>query len=150
MRVVVQRVTRASVRIGGEVHAAIGRGLLVLVGVWTGDGEEDAEWLAGKVAALRVFDDEEGVMNRSVEETGGEVLAVSQFTLMARTRRGNRPSYVDAAGPEVAVPLYEAFVAGLERRLGRAVPTGVFGADMEVELVNDGPVTILMDSRNRV
>lgn len=121
-----------------------------MVGVGWEDTAEDAGWLATKIANLRIFDDGEGVMNRSVAETGGEVLVVSQFTLMARTRRGNRPSYVDAAGGEVAVPLYEEFVRAVEEALGKPVQTGVFGADMEVELVNDGPVTIVMDSRNRV
>lgn len=136
--------------VGGEVRSRIGEGMMVLVGVGWEDTGEDAEWLAGKVAGLRIFDDGEGVMNRSVVETGGEVMVVSQFTLMARTRRGNRPSYVDAAGGEVAVPLYEGFVRAVEKATGRKVATGVFGADMEVELVNDGPVTIVMDSRNRV
>lgn len=124
--------------------------MVVLVGVGWEDTAEDAGWLAAKIANLRIFDDGEGVMNRSVAETGGEVLVVSQFTLMARTRRGNRPSYVDAAGGEVAVPLYEGFVRAVEEALGKPVQTGVFGADMQVELVNDGPVTIVMDSRNRV
>lgn len=124
--------------------------MVVLVGVGWEDTAEDAGWLAAKIANLRIFDDGEGVMNRSVVETGGEVMVVSQFTLMARTRRGNRPSYVDAAGGEVAVPLYEGFVRAVEEALGKAVQTGVFGADMQVELVNDGPVTIVMDSRNRV
>lgn len=150
MRVVIQRVRRASVSVGGEVRSRIGAGMMVLVGVGWEDTGEDGEWLAAKIAGLRIFDDGEGVMNRSVVETGGEVMVVSQFTLMARTRRGNRPSYVDAAGGEVAVPLYEGFVRAVEKATGRKVATGVFGADMEVELVNDGPVTIVMDSRNRV
>ena len=149
MRVLIQRVTQASVAIAGETTAAIGAGMLVLVGIEEADGAEDIGWLTGKIARLRVFDDEQGVMNRSVLDTGGEVLVVSQFTLMASTRKGNRPSYIRAARPEVAVPLYEAFVRGLERQLGRAVPTGTFGADMQVSLVNDGPVTIWMDSKQK-
>ena len=149
MRVLIQRVTQASVAIAGETTAAIGAGLLVLVGIEEADGAEDIEWLTDKITRLRVFDDEQGVMNRSVLDAGGEVMVVSQFTLMASTRKGNRPSYIRAARPEVAVPLYEAFVRGLERQLGRAVPTGTFGADMQVSLVNDGPVTIWMDSKRK-
>lgn len=150
MRVVIQRVTQASVSIDGVVTGAIGAGMLVLVGICAEDGREDIEWLAAKLAGLRIFDDEYGVMNRSVVETGGSVLVVSQFTLMARTKKGNRPSYIDAAPPEIAIPLYEQFVQVLERETGKEVPTGRFGADMQVALVNDGPVTILIDSKNRL
>jgi D-tyrosyl-tRNA(Tyr) deacylase len=145
----VQRVAEASVRVEGVVTGAIGPGLLVLVGITDGDGADDRDWLVRKLVALRVFDDAEGVMNRSVQDVGGGVLAVSQFTLYASTRKGNRPSYTGAARPEVAQPLFDAFVAALTRELGHAVPTGVFGAHMEVRLVNDGPVTLLLDSRRR-
>lgn len=147
MRVVLQRVTEASVAISGEIRSAIGRGLLVLVGVEQGDTADDADWLARKTATLRIFDDAEGVMNRSVVDVGGDVLAVSQFTLTASTRKGNRPSYIRAAGHETAIPLYEAYCAGVGRETGREVKRGVFGADMQVSLVNDGPVTIIIDSR---
>jgi len=147
MRLVIQRVMRASVEIGGECVSSIGQGLLVLVGVEVGDTEEDMEWLAGKSAALRIFDDENGVMNRSVTDIGGEVLAVSQFTLTASTRKGNRPSYIRAAGHDLAVPLYESYCEKLSLAIGRPVGRGVFGADMKVSLVNDGPVTIIIDSR---
>ncbi|MDE7073487.1 MAG: D-tyrosyl-tRNA(Tyr) deacylase [Odoribacter sp.] len=132
------------------MHSEIGGGMLVLVGIEAADGEEDIEWLTGKICNLRIFNDEEGVMNRSVLETGGDVLAVSQFTLMARTKKGNRPSYIDAAKPEISVPLYERFVEALGKELQKEVRTGVFGADMQVELVNDGPVTIWIDSKNRM
>ena len=150
MRVVLQRVREASVTIDGKVRSAIGPGLLVLLGVGPDDGQEDLDWLVRKVAGLRIFDDEAGVMNRSVVEVGGEALVVSQFTLMASTRKGNRPSYTGAAGHAVAIPLYEAFCQALSRQIGRPVGTGEFGADMQVSLVNDGPVTICIDSRNRI
>ena len=149
MRVLIQRVTQASVAVGGRAVSAIGPGLVVLLGIGEADGADDIEWLAGKIARLRVFDDAAGVMNRSVVDAGGDVLVVSQFTLMASTHKGNRPSYIRAAAPQVAVPLYEAFVRELELKLNRRVPTGVFGADMQVSLVNDGPVTIWMDSKRR-
>ena len=149
MRVVIQRVSSASVSIGGKVRSAIGAGLLVLLGVGHDDGPEDVDWLVRKVAGLRIFDDEAGVMNRSVVEVGGEALVVSQFTLMAATKKGNRPSYVGAAGHEIAVPLYESFCQALTEAVGRPVGTGEFGADMQVALVNDGPVTICIDSKNR-
>lgn len=149
MRIVIQRVTRASVTIGGELYSSIRTGLMVLVGVEHGDTPEDARWLVAKTAALRIFPDEYGVMNRSVMDVGGEVLAVSQFTLTASTRKGNRPSYIRAAGHDEATPLYEFYCVELERSLGRDVRRGVFGADMQVELVNDGPVTIIIDSRIR-
>lgn len=147
MRLVIQRVTEASVTIGGKLHSSIGKGLMILVGVETGDTEADAEWLASKTVALRIFNDEDGVMNRSVADVDGQVLAVSQFTLTASTRKGNRPSYIRAAGHDVAVPLYERFCRLVEARLGKPTATGVFGADMQVALVNDGPVTIIIDSR---
>lgn len=147
MRLVIQRVREASVSIDGEKVSAIGKGLLVLVGVETGDTEEDVKWLVGKTAGLRIFDDENGVMNRSIQDIDGEALAVSQFTLTASTRRGNRPSYIRAAGHELAVPLYEKYCDSLAEALGKPVCRGVFGADMKVALVNDGPVTIIIDSK---
>lgn len=147
MRLVIQRVREASVSIDGEKVSAIGKGLLVLVGVETGDTEEDVKWLVGKTAGLRIFDDENGVMNRSVQDIGGEALAVSQFTLTASTRRGNRPSYIRAASHELAVPLYEKYCDSLADALDKPVGHGVFGADMKVALVNDGPVTIIIDSK---
>ena len=147
MRLVIQRVKEASVSIDGEKVSAIGKGLLVLVGVETGDTEDDVKWLVGKTAGLRIFDDENGVMNRSIQDIDGEALAVSQFTLTASTRRGNRPSYIRAAGHELAVPLYEKYCDLLAEALGKPVCRGVFGADMKVALVNDGPVTIIIDSK---
>lgn len=151
MRVVVQRAASAQVETGGEVVARIGGGLLVLAGFEADDaapgGADDIAWMAGKIARLRVFSDAAGVMNRSVREAGGEVLAVSQFTLFAATRKGSRPSWSRAAPPDVAAPLFARFVAQLEREVGRPVPSGVFGADMRVHLVNDGPVTLIIDSR---
>lgn len=149
MRLVIQRVNRASVEIDGELHSAIGAGLMVLVGVADGDTIDDARWLAAKTIAMRIFDDEAGVMNRSVADVGGEVLAVSQFTLNASTKKGNRPSYIHAAGHDVAIPLYDAYCEMLEEGLGRPTKKGVFGADMQVALINDGPVTIVIDSKLR-
>lgn len=149
MRAVIQRVESASVSIDGAVKSAIGQGLLVLLGVGHEDCQEDLEWLVKKVAGLRIFNDEAGVMNRSVVEVGGEALVVSQFTLMASTKKGNRPSYIGAAGHEKAIPMYEAFCAALTEAIGRPVGTGEFGADMKVALVNDGPVTICIDTKNR-
>ena len=149
MRALVQRVREASVTVDGRVTGAIGAGLLVLAGVSTDDAAEDRDWLARKIVAMRIFDDDAGVMNRSVAETGGGVLAVSQFTLYASTRKGNRPSWSGAASPQVAQPAFETFVASLARELGRPVATGEFGAHMEVALVNDGPVTIWLDSTTR-
>lgn len=149
MRAVVQRVQRAAVEIEGQTVAQIEQGLLILLGVTDGDTSEDVAWLAGKIARLRIFADEAQAMNRSLAEVGGQALVVSQFTLYASTRRGNRPSFIAAARPETAVPLYEAFVEALRQETGREVPTGVFGADMQVSLVNDGPVTILIDSQVR-
>jgi D-tyrosyl-tRNA(Tyr) deacylase len=149
MRAVIQRVSEARVTIGGTVKAAIGRGLLVLLGVEENDTDEDVAWLSGKIVRLRIFDDAEGRMNCSVLDVGGEILVVSQFTLFASTRKGHRPSWSRAARPELAVPLYETFVARVAQELGRPVHTGEFGAHMAVSLTNDGPVTILMDTRLR-
>lgn len=149
MRAVIQRVSAASLVIDEREHAAIGRGLLVLLGVEEADNAEDIEWLSGKLVRLRIFPDAEGVMNLSVQDTGGEILVVSQFTLFASTKKGNRPSYSRAARPETAIPLYEAFVRRVENDVGRPVRTGVFAADMKITLTNDGPVTILIDSKNR-
>lgn len=149
MRAVIQRVLRASVAVGGQAKAAIGAGLLVLVGVEEADTTADIEWLSGKLVRLRVFPDDQGVMNRSVQETGGDLLVISQFTLFASTKKGNRPSYIRAAKPEVAIPLYQAFVHKLSEDLGKPVQTGEFGADMKVSLTNDGPVTIIIDTKTR-
>ena len=149
MRLLIQRVREASVTIEGEVRSQIGQGLLVLVGIEEADGDEDIEWVAGKLLRLRIFDDEQGVMNLDVQQVGGELLIVSQFTLFASTRKGNRPSYIRSAGEAISRPLYERFVRRVEELSGRAVGTGEFGADMQVALVNDGPVTIWIDSRNR-
>ncbi|HPY31758.1 MAG TPA: D-aminoacyl-tRNA deacylase [Verrucomicrobiota bacterium] len=149
MRAVIQRVSEARVVIGDAVRGQIGRGLLVLVAVEDADTEADLEWLSGKIARLRIFNDAAGVMNLSVAEIGGEVLVVSQFTLFASTRKGNRPSYVRSAKPEVAIPLYEKFVARLAQDLGWPVQTGEFGARMTVSLVNDGPVTLIVDSKQK-
>jgi D-tyrosyl-tRNA(Tyr) deacylase len=148
MRAVIQRVSQASVTIDQTERAGIGTGLLVLVGIEESDGADDVEWLAGKITRLRVFNDSNGVMNLSVQEMSGELLVVSQFTLHASTKKGNRPSYIRAARPEIAIPLYEHFLRALERETGREVQRGEFGADMKVALVNDGPVTILLDSKN--
>ena len=149
MRVVIQRAKQASVEISGKEAASIGRGLLLLVGIEDADGAEDIEWLSSKIVNLRIFDDADGVMNLSVKDVSGEILLVSQFTLHASTKKGNRPSYIQAARPEVAIPLYESFIRALESNLGKAVQTGVFGANMQVGLVNDGPVTILIDTKDR-
>ena len=149
MRLLIQRVRSASVDIDGRRFSEIGAGLLVFVGVGTDDTPEDAEYLAGKLVRLRIFDDQAGVMNLDVAQIGGQVLAVSQFTLLASTRKGNRPSYVRAAPEAISKPLYESFVRRVEELLGRKVPTGRFGAEMQVPLVNDGPATIWMDSKNR-
>lgn len=149
MRAVIQRVSRASVTIDQREHAAIDAGLLVLVGIEENDGPDDVEWLAAKIARLRVFNDTSGVMNLCVSEIGGGLLVVSQFTLHASTKKGNRPSYIRSARPEIAVPIYEEFLRALERTSGRPVQSGRFGADMKVSLVNDGPVTILIDTKTR-
>ena len=147
MRAVIQRVSEASVTIGGEVKASIQHGLLVLLGIEETDTPEDVEWLSGKIIRLRIFDDAEGVMNRSVQEVQGGILLISQFTLFASTRKGNRPSYSRAARPEIAIPVYESFIHRLTQDFGRQIQTGEFGADMKVSLINDGPVTISIDSK---
>ncbi len=149
MRAVIQRVSSASVSIDGKEKSAIGEGLLILLGIGHEDGQEDIDWLVKKIAGLRIFNDDAGIMNRSVVDVGGEALVVSQFTLMASTRKGNRPSYMGAAGHEMAIPLYEQFCDALSVAIGRPVGTGEFGADMKVALVNDGPVTIGMDTKNK-
>lgn len=149
MKAVIQRVISASVTINGTVKSAIGPGLLILLGIGHEDGTEDIDWLVRKIAGLRIFNDENGVMNRSILETGGEIIVVSQFTLMASTKKGNRPSYIGAAGHEKAIPLYEQFCNALSAAIGKPVGTGEFGADMKVSLVNDGPVTICMDTKNK-
>ena len=146
---VVQRVSRAKIRVNGRFKGQIGQGLVVLVGIEDADGEEDVRWLSGKLVRLRIFNDEQGLMNRSVQDIGGDILVVSQFTLFASTKKGNRPSFIRAAKPEKAIPVYEAFVRQLEQELGRPVLTGEFGAHMEIELVNDGPVTILIDTKQK-
>jgi D-tyrosyl-tRNA(Tyr) deacylase len=149
MRVVLQRVTSASVTVSEKTVGEIQKGLLVLVGIEDADTQEDIDWLVTKITQLRIFPDENEVMNLSVEEVNGELLVVSQFTLHAATKKGNRPSYIKAARPEVAIPLYEKFVSALENKLGKKVPTGIFGADMKVAILNDGPVTIIIDSKNK-
>ena len=149
MRAVIQRASEASVTIGGQVRGSIGLGFVVLLGIEDTDTAGDIEWLCGKIARLRVFNDDNGLMNCSLADFGGDVLLISQFTLHASTRKGNRPSFTRAARPEVAIPLYEQFIATLERELGQAVQTGEFGADMKVSLINDGPVTLTIDTKNR-
>ncbi len=149
MRIVIQRVSEASVTIDGVCKSAIGWGLLVLVGIECDDSKEDIDWLCKKITQLRIFDDENGVMNRSVMDINGEILVISQFTLHASTKKGNRPSYIKAAKPELSIPLYEQFCKELSCSLGKEVGTGIFGADMKVRLLNDGPVTILMDTKNK-
>ncbi len=150
MIVVIQRASEASVKIGGIVKASIAQGLMILIGIEEADGEEDVSWLANKILNLRIFPDEDEVMNKSLIDVDGEILLISQFTLHASTKKGNRPSYIKAAKPDIAIPLYEQMIHKLEEDLGKTISTGEFGADMKVSLVNDGPVTILMDSKNRV
>lgn len=149
MRVVIQRVKEASVVADGVFRASIGPGLMVLVGIEDVDNQEDVRWISSKIVQLRVFNDEQGVMNRSLLDTGGEILLVSQFTLHASTKKGNRPSYIKASKPPIAIPLYEQLITQLTADLGKPICTGVFGADMQVSLVNDGPVTIFIDSQNK-
>jgi D-tyrosyl-tRNA(Tyr) deacylase len=149
MRAVVQRVKHASVTIGGSLHTAIGCGLMILLGIEDADGQEDIQWLSKKFIQLRIFNDEYGVMNLPLTEIGGDILIISQFTLFAATKKGNRPSYLGASKPENAKPLYNKMISHLEAELGRKIQTGIFGADMQVEILNDGPVTILMDSKQR-
>ncbi|MCF8374542.1 MAG: D-tyrosyl-tRNA(Tyr) deacylase [Bacteroidales bacterium] len=149
MRAVIQRVSKASVSIAGQVRSEIGLGLLVLLGIENADADEDIQWLSKKISQLRIFNDEHDVMNLSIQDVGGELICVSQFTLHAKTKKGNRPSYIHAAPPEIAIPLYEKFVAQMENDLGKPVGTGEFGAMMEVSLVNDGPVTIVIDTKRK-
>lgn len=149
MRVVIQRVTEARCRIDNKIHSSIGRGLMILVGITHNDSTEDIAWLAKKIADMRIFDDSEGVMNLSVKDVAGEVMIISQFTLHALTKKGNRPSWINAAPEAVSRPLYEAFIAAVESAIGGKVATGSFGADMQIELTNDGPVTICMDTKHR-
>lgn len=149
MRTVIQRVQHCSVTIDGQIKSKIDKGMLVLVGIEDRDTQEDIEWLSKKIANLRIFDDENGVMNRSVIEADGQIMIVSQFTLHASTKKGNRPSYIHASKPDIAIPMYEAFCVEMELQLGKEVATGSFGADMKIELLNDGPVTILIDSQNK-
>ncbi|RED24509.1 D-tyrosyl-tRNA(Tyr) deacylase [Flavobacterium cutihirudinis] len=149
MRVVIQRVSEASVTVDGQKTADIQKGLLVLVGIEDADTQEDIDWLAGKIVKMRIFGDENDVMNCSVQDIDGDIIAVSQFTLHASTKKGNRPSYIKAAKPDFAIPMYESFVKALEKELNKKIQTGIFGADMKVSLLNDGPVTIIMDSKNR-
>lgn len=149
MRIVIQRTKHASVTINGTCKSTIGKGFMILVGIEESDGKEDIEWLCKKIVNLRVFDDENGVMNKSILDVDGEILVISQFTLHASTKKGNRPSYIRAAKPEISIPLYEQFCKELSLSLGREVKTGEFGADMKVELLNDGPVTICIDTKNK-
>lgn len=149
MRVVIQRVTEASVTIDGNINGQIGKGFMILVGIEELDNDEDIAWLSKKIINLRVFDDTKGVMNIPIKESGGEILLISQFTLMAMTAKGNRPSYIRAARPETAIPVYNKFIASLESELGKKIATGKFGADMKVALINDGPITILIDTKHK-
>lgn len=149
MRIVIQRVSEAAVRVNGNITGSIGKGLLVLMGIEDADTKEDIEWLSNKIVNIRIFDDADGVMNLSVKDTEGGILLVSQFTLHASTKKGNRPSYIKASKPDIAIPVYESMIAQLSLDLGKPVQTGIFGADMKVSLLNDGPVTIVIDSKNK-
>ncbi len=149
MRAVIQRVSKASVAIEGKINGTIGKGLLVLIGIEDADGDEDIAWLCNKIVSLRIFNDEAGIMNLSLLKVGGEILLVSQFTLQASIKKGNRPGYIKASKPPVAIPLYEKMIVQLEKDLGKPVAIGIFGADMQVQLVNDGPVTIIIDTKNK-
>ena len=149
MKAVIQRVSQASVTISNEKVADIGLGLLILVGIEDADAQEDIDWLTAKISQLRIFNDENGVMNKSVQDVDGDIIVVSQFTLHASTKKGNRPSYLKASKPTIAIPLYEAFVVSMEKSIGKKVQTGQFGADMKVSLLNDGPVTIIIDTKNK-
>ena len=149
MRVVIQRVTQANVVIEGNVNGQIENGMIILVGIEEADGDEDIAWLTKKIVNLRIFDDEKGVMNLSILDKGGDILLISQFTLHASTAKGNRPSYIKAAKPDISIPIYEKFIKSIETALGKKIATGIFGADMKVSLTNDGPVTIIIDSKNR-
>ncbi|MBE6229302.1 MAG: D-tyrosyl-tRNA(Tyr) deacylase [Bacteroidales bacterium] len=149
MRVVIQRVTQANVVIEGKTNGEIGNGMMILVGIEETDSDEDIAWLTKKIVNLRIFDDENGVMNLSILDKGGEILLISQFTLHASTAKGNRPSYIKAAKPDISVPIYERFIKSLETAMGKSIATGIFGADMKVSLTNDGPVTIIIDSKRK-
>jgi D-tyrosyl-tRNA(Tyr) deacylase len=149
MRIVIQRVTEASVTVNAKITGQVAGGLLVLMGVEDADTEEDIVWLSNKIVNLRIFNDAEGVMNLGIKETGGDILLVSQFTLHANTKKGNRPSYIKASKPDIAIPMYERMIRQLEQDLGKPIQTGIFGADMKVALLNDGPVTIIIDSKNK-
>ena len=149
MKAVIQRVRNASVEIEGTIKSSIEEGLLILLGIETSDNQEDIEWLSKKIAGLRIFNDDNGVMNKSLTEVNGEALVVSQFTLHASTKKGNRPSYIKAARPEIAIPLYESFIKSMQLHIDKPIGTGEFGADMKVELLNDGPVTIIIDTKNK-
>ena len=149
MIAVIQRVGKSQVSIAGTIKSSIGKGLMILVGIEEADGDEDIEWLSNKIINLRIFNDGDGVMNVSVKDDGGEILLISQFTLHASTKKGNRPSYIKAAKPDIAIPLYQKFIEALQTHLGKAIKTGAFGADMQVEIHNDGPVTIIIDTKNR-
>jgi D-tyrosyl-tRNA(Tyr) deacylase len=150
MIAVIQRVSRASVTIEGVEYSKIGAGLLVLIGIEDADSEDDIQWLAAKIVAMRIFNDDQGVMNLSVKDIGGDIIVVSQFTLHASTKKGNRPSYIKAAKPPIAIPLYERFINVVESEFGKKIGTGIFGSDMKVDLINDGPVTIIIDTKNKV
>jgi D-aminoacyl-tRNA deacylase len=149
MRVVIQRVSSASVTINGKISRSIKHGLLVFAGFEDADSKEDCEWISGKIVKIRIFDDEMGVMNKSIQDVEGDIMLVSQFTLHASTKKGNRPSYIKASKPEIAIPLYESFISILQNNLGKKIITGEFGADMQIELINNGPVTITIDSKNK-
>ncbi len=149
MRVVIQRVSEASVKIDNQIHGQIAQGLMILLGIETEDNQEDIDWLIKKILNLRIFDDKDGIMNLSLKDIDGEILLISQFTLHASTKKGNRPSYIKAAKPEISIPLYEKFIEQIEVALGKKISTGIFGADMKVALINDGPVTIIMDSKQK-
>ena len=149
MRVVIQRVSHASVKVEGSITGTIGAGLLVLLGIEDADGEDDIQWLSNKIVNLRIFNDEKGVMNISVKDIAGNILLISQFTLHASTKKGNRPSYIKASKPDIAIPIYEKMIEQLSIDLGKQIQTGIFGADMKIELLNDGPVTIVIDTRNK-
>lgn len=149
MRIVIQRVSDSSVEIEGQIKASTQKGLMILLGIEEADNQEDIEWLTNKIVNLRIFDDQDGVMNKSILDIKGDILLISQFTLHASTKKGNRPSYIKAAKPDIAIPLYEAFIETLEQKLGKSIGTGGFGADMKVNLTNDGPVTICMDTKNK-
>ncbi|MFK5891502.1 MAG: D-aminoacyl-tRNA deacylase [Flavobacteriaceae bacterium] len=149
MKAVVQRVTKASVTIENKIHIEISNGLLILLGITHNDSQEDIEWLVKKITNLRIFNDDNDIMNLSLKDIGGEALIISQFTLMASTKKGNRPSYIGAAKPEIAIPLYEQFISAFEKEIDKKVSTGIFGADMKVNLLNDGPVTLILDSKNK-